>query len=63
MADQSDLRGKIISAVKSKPCSVSELCRTLKVRRDFLSGYLEAMRHNGNLKVTTIGKSKVYLPR
>jgi len=56
------MRGKIISTTRQKPCSVSELCRLLRLRRDFLSGYLEAMRHAGQLKVAFVGKSKVYSP-
>jgi DNA-binding transcriptional regulator LsrR (DeoR family) len=42
--------------------SVSELSRKLKLRREFVSGYLEAMRHEGEVKVMSIGRSKVYTP-
>jgi len=63
MADSSsDIRHKIVSLTKNKPMSVSELSRQLKMRREFVAGYLEALRHMGELKVISIGKSKVYTP-
>jgi len=33
------------------------------MRRDFLTGYLEAMRHEGEVKVVRVGRSKVYSPK
>jgi DNA-binding transcriptional regulator LsrR (DeoR family) len=42
---------------------VSELSRKLNVRREFVSGYLEAMRQDGIVKVVEVGRSKVYKPK
>ena len=55
-----DFKRKVISTLKGSPMSLSELSRKLKLRRDFVSGYLEAMRHEDEVRVATIGRSKVY---
>jgi DNA-binding transcriptional ArsR family regulator len=55
-----DIKRRILSAVDKKPMSLSELSRKLKLRREFVSGYLEAMRHDGEVKVVKVGRSKVY---
>ena len=59
----SDIRRRILATLKEKPMSLSELSRKLKLRRDFASGYLEAMRHGGDVSVVRIGRSKVYRPK
>jgi len=58
-----DLKKKILSLVKDDPISVSELARKLKLRREFVTGYLEAMKHAGELKLVQVGRSKVYKPK
>ena len=64
MSDAStDTKRRILSTIKEKPMSLSELSRKLKLRRDFVSGYLEAMRHNGEVRVVLVGRSKVYRPK
>jgi len=55
-----DFKRRVISTLKGSPMSLSELSRKLKLRRDFVSGYLEAMRHEDEVQVATIGRSKVY---
>jgi len=57
-----DFKRKVISTLKGSPMSLSELSRKLKLRRDFVSGYLEALRNAGEVEVSTIGRSKVYKP-
>ena len=57
-----DFKRKVIATLRGNPMSLSELSRKLKLRRDFVSGYLEAMRHDGEVEVATIGRSKVYRP-
>ena len=54
---------RILATLKQKPMSLSELSRKMKMRRDFLTGYLEAMRHEGKVTVVKVGKSKVYRPK
>ena len=57
-----EFKRKVVATLKSNPMSLSELSRKLKLRRDFVSGYLEAMRSTGEVEVATIGRSKVYKP-
>jgi len=42
--------------------SVSELARRLNVRREYLGGYLEALRDSGRLERIMVGRSYVYRP-
>lgn len=49
--------------LKEKPMSVSELARRLSVRREYLAGYLEALRDSGKLERILVGRSYVYQPR
>jgi len=58
-----DVKRRILSTLKKKPMSLSELSRKLKLRRDFVSGYLESMRHEGEVRVVRVGRSKVYRPK
>jgi DNA-binding transcriptional ArsR family regulator len=55
-----DVKGRILATLRKKPMSVSELSRRMKMRREFVSGYLEAMRNEGKIEVVTVGRSKVY---
>jgi predicted transcriptional regulator len=57
-----DVKRRIVSILREEPMSVSELSRRLKMRRDFTTGYLEAMRHEGEVEVVKVGRSKVYRP-
>jgi len=64
MADASgDIKSTIISILKKRPMSLSELARQMKRRREFITGYLEAMRHDGDVEVIVVGRSKVYRPK
>ncbi|NOQ55549.1 MAG: hypothetical protein GQ477_01950, partial [Nanohaloarchaea archaeon] len=40
----------------------SQLAQDLKIRRDFLAGFLEALRITGKLEVIDVGRAKVYRP-
>ena len=53
---------RIIAKLNKKPVSVSQLASDLNVRRDFLAGFLEAMRISGKLEVIDVGRAKVYRP-
>jgi predicted ArsR family transcriptional regulator len=58
-----DVKSRILHTLQKKPMSVSELARQLKVRREFVTGYLESMRHDGDVEVVTVGRSNVYRPK
>jgi len=57
------VKNRILDTIGKKPMSLSEVSRVLNVRRDFVSGYLEAMRHEGKVEVVAVGRSKVYSPK
>ena len=54
---------RILAILKKKPMSLSELSRQMKMRREFITGYLEAMRGEDEVEVVTVGRSKVYRPK
>jgi len=58
-----DVKSRILHTLQKKPMSVSELARQLRVRREFVTGYLEAMRHDGDVEVVKVGRSNVYRPK
>ena len=58
-----NLEARIFSKLENKPYSVSHLADELGLRRDFLAGYLEALRMSGKLELIVVGKAKVYLPK
>ncbi len=55
-----DLEKRIIKELSKSLMSVSTLAAKLGVRRDFLAGYLECMRHQGKLEKLEVGKAYVY---
>ena len=55
-----DLEKRIISYLGKGLMSVSQLAKKLGVRRDFLTGYLECLRHQGKLERLEVGKAYVY---
>ncbi len=54
---------RIMRELKKKPMSVAKLSAELKIRREFLGGYLEALRGVGKLEMVQVGKAKVYKPK
>ncbi|MEA3230013.1 MAG: hypothetical protein U9P44_03785 [archaeon] len=57
-----NIEPKIITKLLKKPYSVSQLAKELTVRREFLAGFLEAMRIAGKLEMINVGRAKVYRP-
>lgn len=53
---------QLFEILKENPMSVSELARRLNVRREYLGGYLEALRDSGRLERIMVGRSYVYRP-
>ncbi len=60
LSSVSKIEHRIIDILKDRPISVSELARKLRMRRDFLAGYLESMRERGRLRMIQVGKANVY---
>ena len=63
VSDKSDIARRIINELKKKPMSVAKLSEELNMRREFLGGYLEALRGVGKLEMIQVGKAKVYKPK
>ena len=55
-----DLENKIFRELKKGLMSVSQMAKSLGVRRDFLSGFLECLRQQGKLERLEVGRAYVY---
>ena len=55
------LEENCLKTLKGKPMSVSELAKSLNMRRDFLTGYLESMKDRGMLELVKVGRAHVYI--
>lgn len=55
-----DFEKKILELLSSKLLSVSQIAKELGVRRDIITGYLEALKNQGKLEFHKVGKSNVY---
>ncbi len=58
-----DFKKRLLKDISTNPVSISELSRKLKVRRDFVTGYLQALEDMGDIRLVVVGRSKVYLSR
>lgn len=54
---------RVLDAVRSHPMSISALATKLKIRREFLAGYLAALADLGRIKPLPVGKALVYVPK
>ncbi|MCK5474357.1 MAG: helix-turn-helix transcriptional regulator [Candidatus Aenigmarchaeota archaeon] len=52
----------LLKILAQRPRSVSQLSKELGIRREFLAGYLEALRDNGTITRILVGRSWVYMP-
>lgn len=55
-----DFEKRILQLLNSKLLSVSQIAKELGVRRDIITGYLEALKNQGKLEFHRVGKSNVY---
>ena len=55
-----DFEKKILDLLSTKLLSVSQIAKELGVRRDIITGYLEALKNQGKLEFHKVGKSNVY---
>lgn len=54
------LEDRILGILSGRIISTSQLAKELGLRRDMLTGYLEAMKNQGKLEFHRVGKSNVY---
>jgi len=55
-----DFEKKILELLSTKLLSVSQIAKELGVRRDLITGYLEALKNQGKLEFHKVGRSNVY---
>lgn len=53
---------RILTIVSDELLSTSALARKVNMRRDLLAGYMEALKHQGKVRLIKIGRSNVYSP-
>ena len=58
-----DFEERIIKLLNEKLLSVSQLAKALGVRRDVITGYLEALKNQGKLEFHRVGRANVYTVR
>lgn len=55
-----DFEKRILDLLDKKLLSVSQVSKELKIRRDVVAGYLEALKNQGKLEFHKVGRSNVY---
>ena len=55
-----DFEKRILELLNIRLMSVSQIAREMKMRRDVVAGYLEALKNQGKLEFHRIGRSNVY---
>jgi predicted transcriptional regulator len=55
-----DLERRIIDLLSKDIMSTSEIARRIGMRRDIAAGYLEALKDQGKLEFSKVGKAYVY---
>lgn len=55
-----DFEEKILKLLSNKILSVSQIAKEMGIRRDVITGYLEALKNQGKLEFHKVGKSNVY---
>ena len=56
----SDFEKRVLELLNTRLMSVSQIAREMKMRRDVIAGYLEALKNQGKLEFYRVGKSNVY---
>lgn len=51
---------RILTLLSREIMSTSQVAKKLNMRRELTAGYLEALRNQGKLEKTKVGKSNIY---
>lgn len=62
MFEESVAEKKILAMLGEELLSTSEIAKRLNMRREIVAGYLEALKDQGKLEKTTVGRSHIYRP-
>jgi len=60
MQGENVVEKRILSLLSKQIMSTSQVAKKLNMRREVTSGYLEALRDQGKLEKTKVGKSNIY---
>jgi len=60
MVTNNNFEKRILSLLGRKIMSTSQVARELGMRRDITAGYLEALKNQGKLNFSKVGRSHVY---
>ncbi len=55
-----NIEKRILDLLSEELLSTSEVAKRINMRRDAVSGYLEALRNQGKLEKIRVGRSNVY---
>jgi len=55
-----DFEKRILELLSKELLSVSQIAKTLGIRRDVAAGYLEALKNQGKLELHKVGRSNIY---
>ncbi len=55
-----DFEKKVMDLLNTRLMSVSQIAKEMKMRRDVVAGYLEALKNQGKLEFYKVGRSNVY---
>jgi predicted transcriptional regulator len=58
--EKNNFERKLLDLLATRLMSTSEVARELGMRRDVAAGYLEALRNQGKLEFSRVGRSHVY---
>jgi len=55
-----DFERRILNLLSKELMSISQVAREIGMRRDVTAGYLEALKNQGKLEFSKVGRSYVY---
>ena len=60
MQGENVVEKKILALLSEQIMSTSQVAKKMRMRREITAGYLEALRDQGKLEKTKVGKSNIY---
>ena len=60
MSGENVVEKRILNLLSKQIMSTSQVAKKLNMRREVTAGYLEALRDQGKLEKTKVGKSNIY---
>ena len=60
MSGENVVEKRILTLLSKQIMSTSQVAKKINMRREITAGYLEALRDQGKLEKTKVGKSNIY---